>query len=109
MALALTINELLINAAKHQATDSRQAVINVTQLYLADQVEITIINHGALLPGFDFEHGRGLGTGLALVKSMLPRAGVRLHITGEGNLVRARLILRYPLIQNLDDEWMCRV
>ncbi len=106
VAVALAINELLINAAKHHTTEDNKGDIKVIQLYHAGRVELSIINQGGLLPEFDFEHGRGLGTGLALVKSMLPRKGVDLRITGDGDLVTAQLNLGSPLVQNVGDGWL---
>lgn len=91
-------------AAKHQPSGENPEKIDVEQIYHANGVELKIINPGRLQSDFDFTRGTGLGTGLELVKSLLPWAGTRLHITHHGTLVTARLNLCYPLIQNIDDE-----
>jgi len=98
--IALVINELVTNAVKH--APAWQASI---EIYLEQQAEggrFVVRTQGARLPaGFDFRTGQGLGTGLHLVKSLLPREGVTLTITQKDNAVHAELGLLPPVVEPL--------
>ena len=65
---------------------------------------ITISTHSGQFPGqFDFATGAGLGTGLALVKSLLPPAGAELrfeNLAAPGG-TKVELTLRPPVINSL--------
>ena len=95
--LALILNELIFNAIKHHSGD-RQPV-RVYLHYEADVARVSIVNPDARLPpGFDFSTAQGLGTGLNLVRSLLPNAGCQLRITNEAAGVVAELQLAPPVI-----------
>ncbi len=78
--VALIINELIFNAAKHTSNINEQNIhigISSSEHY----VIISIQNDGAQLPdNFDFDNAIGIGTGLSLIKSLLPRQGAKLSI-----------------------------
>lgn len=97
--LALIFNELLVNCLKHRPPDSRDRPVH---LHLQEQQGIgrlLLICPGARLPEhFDFEQGVGLGTGLELVKSLLPRDGVTLTFRNIPEGVRCEMTLQTPVV-----------
>jgi PAS domain S-box-containing protein len=93
--LALVLNELLTNAAKHGLPSQP---IKVCLSGAGDCAQVCITNPGTLPAGFDFDHRRGLGTGLGLVKSMLPPNGACLALISRGGEVTAQLELRPPVL-----------
>ena len=93
--VALVVNELILNAVKHSAGDPQ---VSVRVARSGDAAEVTVTNTGELAPGFDFAAGRGVGTGLGLVRSLLLRNGARLHVEQAGEAVLARLVLAPPVV-----------
>ena len=95
--LALILNELIFNAVKHQGSEKESI-----QVYVQDQQEgarVRIVTPDAHLPpDFDFLTGDGLGTGLKLVKSLLPSTGSQLQIRNEAVGVIAELQLSSPVL-----------
>lgn len=97
--VALIINELLANAVKHQLTDSADRRITIEIRYTSDTVHLRISNTGKALPAeLDLGSGSGLGTGLNLVRSLLPKRGATLRITSEDDTVVATLTLTSPVV-----------
>lgn len=96
--LALVVNELLTNALKHNAVTGARAAIRVGLCSGRECVSLTVRNPGTLPAGFDLPRGTGLGTGLSLVRSMLPREGARLSIAEEQGEVVAKLELGAPVL-----------
>lgn len=95
VAIALLLNELLLNAIKHGAADS------TPQVELHDggaTARIEITNRGQLPQGFDFEKGRGMGTGLGLVKALMPRKGATLSLRQADNRIVATMLLEAPVV-----------
>jgi len=93
--LALIVNELLHNAVKHGG----DAQVGLHMSGGEEGVTIRIRNACAGLPqDFDFALGRGLGTGLGLVKALLPRKGAVLCLDCTEDTVVAELVLHPPLI-----------
>lgn len=92
--VAMVLNELLMNAAKHGARGA--GPIEVEAVRFGAQVAINVGNDGVLPPRFDFEQGRHIGTGLGLVRSLLPSRGARLSIEERGERVVATLMLGPP-------------
>lgn len=96
--IALIINELIINAIKHNGNPISNSI----------DLDLTITECTAILsirnicrahdPFPDFEHGIGLGVGLSLVTAMLPRNGAVLSMTRQQNCVSAQLDLKAPVI-----------
>jgi len=100
VSMALVINELLQNACKHGRHEDDTPAVLVRVRRSDDGVRLTLDNRADGLPeGFDFSAGRGVGTGLSLVRSLLPRAGARLSIGAEHGFVRATLDLSSPVIR----------
>ncbi|MFT3802831.1 MAG: histidine kinase dimerization/phosphoacceptor domain -containing protein [Burkholderiaceae bacterium] len=97
--IALIINELGTNAIKHNRPDGR-----VTVRWRADDesVQVEVGNQGVLPAGFDFARQAGGGSGLGLVKAMLPRRGADLTLETRGDRVVARLLLRRPVLTRID-------
>ena len=95
--LALILNELIFNAVKHQVTDSEPVQVHVQDE--PNGARVRIITPGTNLPqGFDFSSESGLGTGLKLVKSLLPPNGCQLHMDNEDMNVITELLLSIPVI-----------
>jgi PAS domain S-box-containing protein len=97
--IALVVNELITNALKHgEIEDGRHKI----------SVSIDIENHSAILkvrnkcihppPELNFESGMGLGTGLTLVRSMLPSKGAKLSFIFDNGTMTASLLLNSPVI-----------
>lgn len=95
--VALIVNELLFNAVKHAPLDA-QTPIRI-QIDCHDRmIHLTIHSHGKPLPaGFDLQRGRGIGTGLMLVKSLLPEH-CHVDIQGIGNEIQTVLKLAPPVV-----------
>jgi two-component sensor histidine kinase len=95
--LALILNELIFNAVKHQGSEKESI-----QVYVQDQqggARVRIVTPDAHLPpDFDFLTGDGLGTGLKLVKSLLPSTGSQLQMRNEAVGVIAELQLSPPVL-----------
>jgi two-component sensor histidine kinase len=64
MPLALVLNELLTNAAKHGANDRGRVTINVELSQRSGAHELCVQDRG---PGFNFEEAQGRTSGLGLV------------------------------------------
>jgi two-component sensor histidine kinase len=100
VAIALVINELMTNAIKHTGSMCERE-IRVDLLLVEGVATITIENSITEIPdGFDFEAGKGLGTGLTLIQSLLPSKGARLSIKSGRDYVRAELVLSSPVVRN---------
>jgi PAS domain S-box-containing protein len=102
--IALILNELIMNAAKHAVCAVAPARVDVSvrwdgQLQLA---RIRIVNPGSLPPGFAFGDGRGTGTGHELVRSLLPPSGGSLAFVERDGQVETVLELSAPSIYNGD-------
>lgn len=94
MNISLVLNELIVNAVKHSTSGARVEV-DVTP----GGAVVSVRNAGAGLPdGFSLRQGAGLGTGLNLVKALLPLESCTLSIEADGQGVTARLELRQPVL-----------
>lgn len=93
--LALVLNELLTNAVKHQ---DRPAPVRIACACNDEGIVVTLHNAGRLPPGFDFNAGAGLGTGLTLLRSLLPRGGAALSFSCTDGQVETRLALSAPVV-----------
>jgi PAS domain S-box-containing protein len=94
--VALILNEVVVNAVKHG-----QGGVCVDIRLEHGVAVVQVRNAGRLPPGFDFAAGQALGTGLSLVRALLPPAGVRLGVAPAGEEVVAELRLQAPAIQCL--------
>lgn len=103
--VALILNELIFNAIKHVAASDEAAGVTVSLRVRGDTARVLIRNRGVHLPAsFDFATARGLGTGLLLVKSLLPHDGACLDISDEADGVSAELLLRSPVILSSEKQ-----
>jgi two-component sensor histidine kinase len=104
VAVALVMNEIVMNAAKHGGNGAQTNVVNITARISPQRAEIAVVNRGTLPPGFDFESGSGLGTGLELVKALMPRDGASITFVGNDGYVRVVLELAPPVIARAADK-----
>ena len=94
VAVAIVLNELVMNAAKHR---SRAAgAIGIDALPREQGVELRIRNAGFLPPNFDLEAGSSIGNGLALARSLLPRRGASIAVAEDGDDVVTTMVLLAP-------------
>lgn len=98
--IALILNELIMNAAKHAPAQQRIA-ISVNWNEAKAEAHISIVNSGSLPAAFEFDAGKGTGTGLELVRSLLPPVGGKLSFASDNGEVRVTLELSVPSIYNL--------
>jgi len=99
--LALILNELLTNAIKHAAKGADTVDTRVEFVTHRDRGVIRVDNPApAERKDFDLASGKGLGTGLELVRSLLPHQGASLDIryVDGSDRVEARLVLTAPVI-----------
>ena len=96
--VALIINELILNAVKHRGDASGAQGILVRLTQDETSAEVCVVNPGNLPAGFEFARGRGGGTGLGLVRSLLPHAGASLSFEQAQRQVTARLHLGPPVV-----------
>lgn len=97
--VALIVNELICNAVKHGSADNGKPHVKITLAGNDTAACLRILNPSpGLPPGFDFQAGKGLGTGLGLVRSLLPSKGASLRFTHTGHLLETELCLQPPAI-----------
>lgn len=101
--IALITNELLRNAAKHGGAEGD---IRVTLAEVRDGVTIEITNTGQLPMEFDFAGERGLGTGLTLIRALLPRRGASLAHSQSGGRASCQLTLAPPVVSRVASDAM---
>lgn len=102
VSVALALNELLINALKHNNSSGPTRPVRVMLEAGTAEQRVVIRNGPALLPdAFDFAAGRGLGTGLELLRVLLPPQGAALTFHQEADEVVAELRLA-PSIFGID-------
>jgi PAS domain S-box-containing protein len=95
VTIALVLNELMMNAVKHRREGGR---VSVASLVHAKRAVIEISNQGWLDGPFDYARDVGLGTGLELVKALLPANGVHLSYNQHGGCVKATLEIAAPVL-----------
>lgn len=99
VSITLVINELLFNALKHSPDQHPQVTLALRKE--ADAANVIVRNRyrGPALD-LNLASGKGLGTGLELVCSLLPKDGsARLTIRQQDEEVVAELRLRPPLVR----------
>ncbi len=103
--IALILNELISNAVKHLAPSAKQAAVKIEVRRAGVGAAIAVRNEPASLPpGFDFANGSSLGTGLRLVKSLLPGEGARLSFSQPAaDVVESVLELWPPVLNHAAD------
>lgn len=101
--IALIINELLLNAVKHQQlSDSNQVKVEISENIEKTQVTIIIINEGDLSLTNDSSNVGLSGNGLGLVKLLLPKSGVEFKLDQVEKTVSASLKLSSQIVQIKD-------
>jgi two-component sensor histidine kinase len=101
VSIALVLNELIQNALKH-GSQREVAEVSISLAGDENRVSARICNPGtALPPDFDFAADKGYGTGLGLVRTLLPRHGAQLDFTCDGKQICAELVLSQPVIVRL--------
>jgi two-component sensor histidine kinase len=90
MPLALVLNELLTNAAKHGADDRGRVTINVGLSQRSGSHELYVQDRG---PGFNFEEAEGRSSGLGLVTGLTQRLKGTFTVERRSG---ARCTLRFP-------------
>jgi PAS domain S-box-containing protein len=97
--LSLVINELIFNAVKHSSTTSHSHSVAVTVDRRGDTAHLRVVNATGSLPAeFSYSDGTGLGTGLSLVKVLMPPDACELTIAKEVEGVVATLTLHPPIL-----------
>ena len=94
--MAMVLNEILMNAVKHRVRGANDGLIRVSAQEKGEEISIRVANQGFLPPRFNFSLGTQVGTGLGLVRSLLPTQGVSLGIDEEGEMVVATLTVGPP-------------
>lgn len=103
VATALILNEVLVNAIKHGTPQHMEEGVDVRVSACDDAVEVHVRNRGTLPAGFDLETREGLGTGLELVSSLMPKRGLELDIRAEDGWVASVLTVSTPIIHGMKD------
>lgn len=93
--VALVLNEMIFNALKHGSADSAP-VIDIQIDLGEERVELSVSNAGSLPD----TAGRspGGGSGLLLIRSLLPSRGAHFDLLGGPSGVEAKLVLGPPII-----------
>ncbi|MDO8788415.1 MAG: PAS domain S-box protein [Sulfuritalea sp.] len=97
VSVALVLNELILNAVKHSPPEGPAPTVSLS----ADGRNASIVICNAVLgaPGFDIATRQGLGTGLHLVRSLLPAQGADLaYEVNQQRLILTRLTLAPPVV-----------
>jgi PAS domain S-box-containing protein len=103
VAVALVLNEIVTNAVKHAAGDFPESVPSVKLMRDGERGRILIENPGALAPGFDFNSRQGLGTGLGLVRALIPVPGMSVSFRQTGDRVEVEIVIESPVVSSTDD------
>ena len=99
ISIALIVNELIFNAIKY-TPESKVHDIKINVISFDDGAAIQIFNPGNPLPDdFDFMRGSGLGTGLTLTKSLLPKKGTHLTINQTTRGIVTKFVLSSPVLE----------
>ena len=99
VSVALVLNELVMNAAKHRVRGS--GAIKIDTVEVENGVELRIRNPGFLPANFDTAVLSRAGNGLALACSLLPRRGARIALSEDGDDVLTTMTLREPDVLNM--------
>ena len=97
VSVSLIVNELLLNAIKYSSQSVEPIMVSLSITENKNAV-VKIENCGSQLPpGFDFKNNRQLGTGLELVKTLIPDH-MSLNLYNSDSKVVAEFNLTNPLV-----------
>jgi len=104
ISVALVLNELILNAVKHSPPGSGAPTVSL--LATEASIELCISNAAKGAPDFDFNVGDRLGTGLSLVRSLLPKQGARLNylFDARSGFMLTTLLLTAPVVLAMPEE-----
>ncbi len=92
--LSVIVNELIYNAVKHGKAPAEGPRVIVSMSRTPESSTVCISSRIGSTPiEFDFPSGKGLGTGLSLVRALLPPRGAELSFASDDGQVRAVLKL----------------
>ena len=101
VSIALVLNELILNAVKHSPHDGSTPTVSLSAS--GGSAQLLIRNALATAHDFDIDTGAGLGTGLRLVRSLLPPEGAHLDYERDGaGFMLTRLKLTTPVVTKQD-------
>jgi PAS domain S-box-containing protein len=108
ISIALVLNELILNSVKHSPPGN--SAPSVSMLAEAAGVKLSIRNTVIGTPEFDFDSGDKLGTGLSLVRSLLPRRGASLcyEFDPQGGRMLTSLHLTAPVVLAMEPQEIVR-
>lgn len=102
VTIALILNELIHNAFKHGLHVDGRGV----KIALSGDDRLTLIHirnpSRSLSEDLDLSTGKGCGTGLDLVRTLLPRRGAQLNLYKEGGMIHVELVLSAPVIHAIE-------
>ncbi len=100
VSVALILNELITNALKHANRQDAHDKVSVSLQIISSRGEISIHCPGGRLPeGFDFQAGSGYGTGLELIRALLPPDGMSIQYRQTPAGVTTDVLLQAPIVQ----------
>lgn len=108
VAVALIVNELIFNAIKH--TKENPEPVSLIMNCLDNSVDIVITNpstHSNI--DFDYARNIGLGAGLNLIKSLVPKRGAQLVIDKQNHKISAKLTLTEPVLHIANDKYKSKI
>jgi two-component sensor histidine kinase len=104
VAVALILNELITNAVKHTSAQLGVERPQVVLKWAEGRACVTVVNCGSLPVGFDFDHGRGVGTGLGLVRALMPVRGMWITFRQRDIQVEVTVAIGVPVLCNTSCE-----
>jgi PAS domain S-box-containing protein len=97
VGVALILNELMLNAAKHGAKSGDPGWMRVSMQADRGGATVQIVNPGRLPSDFDFPR-RGLGTGLGLMRALAPTKGFGVAFQQQTDAVSVVVTLEPPVL-----------
>ena len=106
VSVALILNELMLNAVKHTEDDSGVKFVAVSLESMEGGARVCVSNAAFLPPAFNRQGEILQGSGLRIIRSLLPPEGAVFDIQTVGHTVCATLELRAPVvtITSVSDE-----
>lgn len=97
VSVALILNELILNAVKHSPDGGSPPVVSLESD--GNIARVCIRNAVTGTPDFNIDTGKGLGTGLSLVRALLPNKGAYLvYALDPPGFILATLCLTSPVV-----------